>query len=254
MNKFLLTVSYDGTNYCGYQLQNDKPTVALMLNNATKEAFGFECNVTGCSRTDSGVHALGFKVTVQPKCENDKITVPVSKIPIAMNLKLPDDIVVLDAKEVSDDFHARYSVTSKEYVYKIHDSAIQNPFYRNLVLEYGKKITDKSIARMNEACTYFIGTHEFDSFMASGSKIEDTTRTVYSAKVTRNGDIVEFSVCADGFLYNMVRIMVGTLLKVESGKLQPNDIKKIISSKNRTLAGTTAKPCGLYLKNVQYDS
>ena len=131
MSKFLLTVSYDGTNYCGYQLQNDKPTVAFMLNNATKEAFGFECKVTGCSRTDSGVHALGFKVTVEPKCENDKITVPVSKIPIAMNLKLPDDIVVLDAKEVSDDFHARYSVVSKEYIYKIHDSDVPNPFYRN---------------------------------------------------------------------------------------------------------------------------
>lgn len=254
MNKFLLTISYDGSNYHGYQLQNDKPTIALMLNQATKEAFGFECNVTGCSRTDSGVHALGFKVTVQPKFPNDKITVPVSKIPIALNLKLPNDIAVLDAIEVFGDFHARYSVVSKEYIYKIHDSTVPNPFYRNYVLEYGRRITDESIERMNEACSYFVGTHEFDSFMSAGSKIEDTTRTVYAASVKRKGDIVEFSVKADGFLYNMVRIMVGTLLNVEAGKLLPIDVKNIILAKKRELAGATVKPYGLYLKNVQYDS
>ena len=113
---------------------------------------------------------------------------------------------------------------------------------------------DEKIEKMNEACSHFIGTHQFDSFMASGSKIEDTTRTVYSASVKRNGDMVEFSVSADGFLYNMVRIMVGTLLKVESGKILPNDIPKIILAKNRALSGSTVKPHGLYLKNVQYDS
>ncbi|MBR2024624.1 MAG: tRNA pseudouridine(38-40) synthase TruA [Clostridia bacterium] len=254
MSKFLLTIAYDGTNYQGYQLQNDKPTIALMLNKATKEAFGFECKVTGCSRTDSGVHALGFKATVEPKNKEDRITVPVTKIPIAMNVKLPDDIVVLDAKEVSEDFHPRYSVIRKEYVYKIHDSLTPNPFYRNYALEYGKPISDDGINKMNEACSHFLGTHQFDSFMASGSKIEDTTRTVYSARVKRNGDVVEFSVSADGFLYNMVRIMVGTLLKVESGKILPSDISNIILAKNREFSGSTAKPCGLYLKNVQYDS
>ena len=254
MSKILITVAYDGTSYHGYQIQNDKPTIALMLNKASREAFGFDCNITGCSRTDSGVHALGFMATIEPRNENDKITVPVSKIPVAMNVKLPDDIVIIDAKEMGDDFHPRYSVVSKEYIYKIHDSKIANPFYRNYALEYGKEISDLGIEKMNEACKYFIGTHQFDSFMASGSKIEDTTRTVYSASVKRNGDIVEFSVCADGFLYNMVRIMVGTLLRVEAEKLLPSDIEKIISAKNRALSGSTAKACGLYLKKVQYDS
>jgi tRNA pseudouridine38-40 synthase len=254
MRKILITIAYDGTNYHGYQLQNDKPTIALMLNKASCEAFGFECNVTGCSRTDSGVHALGFMATVEPKNENNRITVPIQKIPIAMNTKLPDDIVVLDAKEVPCDFHPRYNVKGKEYIYKIHDSEVANPFYRNYALEYGKKITDDGIKKMNEACKFFMGTHQFDSFMASGSKIEDTSRTVYSAYVKRCGDMVEFSVSADGFLYNMVRIMVGTLLKVEAGKISPKEIANIILAKNRALAGSTAKPCGLYLKKVQYDS
>lgn len=254
MKKILVTLAYDGTNYYGYQLQNDKPTIALMLNKASCEAFGFECNVTGCSRTDSGVHALGFVATIEPKRDTNQITVPLAKIPIALNMKLPDDIVILDAKEVPKDFHPRYSVVGKEYVYKIHDSEIANPFYRNYALEYGKRITDDGIEKMNEACKCFLGTHQFDSFMSSGSKIEDTTRTIYSACVKRCGDIVEFSVSADGFLYNMVRIMVGTLLKVEAGKILPCDILKIISAKNRALAGSTAKAHGLYLKKVQYDS
>lgn len=254
MSKFLLKISYDGTNYNGYQLQNDLPTVALMLNQASREAFGIECNVTGCSRTDSGVHALGFFVTVEPKSKDDEITVPVSKIPLVMNLKLPDDIAVLDAKEVNDDFHPRYDAISKEYVYRIHDSLIPNPFYKNHVLEYGRRITDEGIAKMNEACKHFVGSHEFDSFMAAGSQIKDTKRNVFYASMERKGDIVEFTVCADGFLYNMVRIMVGTLLQVNSGRISPNEIEHIIEAKDRSLAGFTAKAHGLYLKNVQYDS
>lgn len=254
MSKFLLTIAYDGTNYNGYQLQNDKPTVALMLNRATKEAFGFECDIKGCSRTDSGVHAYGFCATVAPKDISNEITVPVDKLPIALNVRLPDDISVLNAKKVDDSFHPRYDVKSKEYVYKIHDSSIPNPFSRNYALEYGRKITDEGIERMNEACKSLLGTHEFDAFMSTGSKIEDTKRTIYSAKVERNGEFVEFSVSADGFLYNMVRIIVGTLIKVESNKIKPEEISTIILSKNRNLAGSTVKACGLYLKNVQYDS
>jgi tRNA pseudouridine38-40 synthase len=223
-----------------------------MLNKAAKEAFGFECNITGCSRTDSGVHALGFCATAEPKNENDEITVPEDKIPVALNMKLPNDIVVLGAKEVEKDFHPRYSVKSKEYIYKIHDSQIPNPFYNNRVLEYGKSISDEGVSRMNEACKHFIGKHNFDAFMSTGSKIENTERTVYSAEVKREGDLVVFSVSADGFLYNMVRIMVGTLLKVEAGKIEPSEIADIILSKNRDRAGATAKACGLYLKKVYY--
>ena len=125
--KILITVSFDGTNYNGYQLQGEKPTVALMLNRAAEKTFGFPCNVTGCSRTDSGVHALGFAATIEPRSKKDAISVPIDKIALAMNANLPDDISVLSACPVDDTFHPRYGVVKKEYVYKIHDSEIRNP-------------------------------------------------------------------------------------------------------------------------------
>lgn len=251
--KILLIVAYDGTNYCGYQLQGEKPTIALMLNRAAKDTFGVRCNITGCSRTDSGVHALGFAATLSCADKNDKITIPTEKIPTAMNKNLPSDIAVIEAKEVCDDFHPRYCVVKKEYVYKIHDSEVRNPFYRNRVLEYGGRIDDETVMRMNTAAKAFIGTHRFDAFMSSGSKITDTERTVFDSCIKRNGDIIEFSVCADGFLYNMVRIMVGTLLDVAKGKINPDEIPGIIESRDRGRAGATVKPDGLYLKKVSYD-
>ncbi|MBQ7226044.1 MAG: tRNA pseudouridine(38-40) synthase TruA [Clostridia bacterium] len=254
MRKVLLTVSYNGRAYHGYQLQDELPTVSLMLNRAAREAFGFECNVTGCSRTDAGVHALGFCATVEPKSSGDEITVPIDKVPIAMNIKLPPDIAVLSAKEVEESFHPRYDVVKKEYVYKIHASRIKNPFYEGLALEYGREISDEGVLKMDKAAKHFIGTHRFDAFMAQGSQIEDTERTVFDAKVIRNGDLVEFTVSADGFLYNMVRIMVGTLLRVECGKLKPEEIPSIIESRNRENAGFTAKPDGLYLNKIFYYS
>ena len=254
MKKVLLTVAYNGKAYHGYQLQEDLPTVSLMLNKAICSAFSLECNVTGCSRTDAGVHALGFCVTAEPKDPAKEITVPVDKIPIAINIKLPPDIAVLSAKEVPVEFHPRYDAVKKEYVYKIHDSRVKNPFYCDLALEYGREISDEGIQKMNEAAQHFLGTHKFDAFMSAGSQIEDTERTVYEAKVERNGDLVEFTVSANGFLYNMVRIMVGTLLKVEMGKILPSDIPGIIKSGNRELAGFTAKPDGLYLKKIFYYS
>ena len=253
MKKVLLTVAYNGSAYHGYQLQEELPTVSLMLNQAINSAFSVECNVTGCSRTDAGVHALGFCVTAEVKDMDDEITVPVDKIPIAVNIKLPPDIAVLSAKQVNVSFHPRYDAVKKEYVYRIHDSHIKNPFYEGLVLEYGREISDSGIERMNEAAQHFLGTHMFDAFMAQGSQIENTERTVYSAQVARNGDVVEFTVSANGFLYNMVRIMVGTLLQVEGGKLSPDDVPEIISSRKRERAGFTAKPEGLYLKRIYYN-
>lgn len=253
MKKVLLTIAYNGKAYHGYQLQEELPTVALMLNRAVNSAFGFECNVTGCSRTDAGVHAMGFCASVEPKNSANEITVPIDKVPIAINIKLPPDIAVLSAKEVDDSFHPRYDAKSKQYVYKIHASRIKNPFYEGLALEYGREISDMGIEKMNQAAKHFLGTHHFDAFMAQGSQIEDTERTVFEAKVERNGDLVEFTVSADGFLYNMVRIMVGTLLRVEQGKIEPCDISSIIKSKNRERAGFTAKPDGLYLKTICYD-
>ncbi|MBQ3040413.1 MAG: tRNA pseudouridine(38-40) synthase TruA [Clostridia bacterium] len=250
--KILITLSYVGTGYMGYQLQGDKPTVALMLNRAVRKAFGFDCNVTGCSRTDSGVHALGYCATIEPKNKQNQITVPLDKIPIALNTMLPSDICVISAKEVSDDFHARYNVVKKEYVYKIRTSPIRDPFLSGRVLEYGREISDESLAKMQIGASQFIGTHKFDAFMSAGSKVDDTTRTVYKSFLKRKGDIVEFHVVADGFLYNMVRIMVGTLLDIERGKINESTISWIISLKDRKNAGQTARPDGLYLKKVYY--
>ena len=253
MKKVLLTVAYNGRAYFGYQLQPDKPTVALEMNRAARAAFGFECKVTGCSRTDSGVHALGFALTVEPKSADDEITVPLDKIPIAMNIKLPNDIAVLSAEEVPSDFHPRYSAHKKSYVYKIHASKIRNPFYEGFAFEYGREITDSELEKMNIAANQFIGTHNFDAFMAVGSKVEDTRRTVYESYLTRNGEFVEFHVCADGFLYNMVRIMVGTLISVREGRIDPLSISAIIESKKRENAGFTAKAEGLYLEKIFYN-
>lgn len=250
--KILLTISYVGTNYSGYQLQGDKPTIALMLNRAVRRAFGIECNVTGCSRTDKGVHALGFCATVEPKDKDDKITVPIDKIPIAINSCLPDDIAVISARQVNDDFHARYSVVKKEYVYKIRTATTRDPFLAGRVLEYGKEISDASLEKMQIGASQFVGTHKFDAFMSTGSKIEDTTRTVYKSYLTRKGNIVEFHIVADGFLYNMVRIMVGTLLAIEKGKINESTVGWIINLRDRKNAGATAKPDGLYLKKIYY--
>ncbi len=250
--KILLTISYVGTNYAGYQLQADKPTIALMLNRATKKAFGVDCNVTGCSRTDKGVHALGFCATIEPKNKDENLTIPLDKIPVAMNSSLPDDISVISAKIVSDDFHPRYNVVKKKYIYKIRTNPIKDPFLAGRVLEYGKNISDEAFERMQIGAKLFEGTHKFDAFMSTGSKIEDTTRTVFKSYLTRKGDIVEFHVVADGFLYNMVRIMVGTLLAIERGKINETTVPWIISLKDRKNAGPTAKPDGLYLKKVYY--
>ncbi len=250
--KILLTISYNGAAYCGYQLQGDKPTVALMLNRAVNKAFGFECNVTGCSRTDSGVHALGYCLTVDPVSESDEITVPVSKIPTALNTVLPKDISVLSAREVDASFHPRYDVKMKEYVYKIRVNEIRDPFLDGRVYEYGRGIDTLNIENMKRAAGHFIGTHDFSAFMAQGSKITDTVREIYDSKLTVNGDIIEYRVRGNGFLYNMVRIIVGTLLEVGKGKIRAEDIPAIIESRDRKSAGQTARPEGLYLNRVFY--
>ena len=252
MKKVLLTVAYNGRAYHGYQLQEELPTVSLMLNRAVCAAFSVECNVTGCSRTDAGVHALGFCACVEPKNQEDEITVPIDKIPIAVNIKLPPDISVLEAREVSLDFHPRYDAVKKEYVYKIHASRVKNPFYEGLALEYGREISDTSLAKMRSAAQHFVGTHHFDAFMAQGSQIENTERTVFEAKVERNGDLVEFTVSANGFLYNMVRTIAGELLAIANGKKTQESLQKAYETGDRSLLGKTMPAKGLTLVDVDY--
>ncbi|MBR3878663.1 MAG: tRNA pseudouridine(38-40) synthase TruA [Clostridia bacterium] len=251
--KLFLKLKYVGTDFCGYQVQKDKRTVQGELTRAARELFSYECDVTGCSRTDSGVHANTFCVTVAKKGENDIITdIDVIKIPRAMSAHLPDDISVFEASLVDSDFHPRYDVKYKEYVYRIYNGNVRDPFEMNRSLYLPQTLSEDAIARMKEAAGHFVGQHDFSAFMAQGSQVESTVRNVVYADVAREGDIITFKVSADGFLYNMVRIMVGTLISVGLGKIQPSDIPEIILSGNRERAGMTAAAHGLYLNKVIY--
>ncbi|MGM9642377.1 MAG: tRNA pseudouridine(38-40) synthase TruA [Eubacteriales bacterium] len=251
--KLLLRIKYDGTAYAGYQVQKNAATVQQRLNEAVADLFGFECDVTGCSRTDAGVHALCFYATVEKRGSPSLETaVPVEKIPLALNVRLPDDIAVCEARFVSEDFHARYSVLSKTYEYKISDSPFRDPFALNRAYHYPTVISDVQISLMQEAANNICGKHDFKSFMASGSSVSDTVRTVYSCTVERTGDYVVIRICADGFLYNMVRIICGTLIEVAKGNSAPSDICEIIGARDRKIAGPTLPPEGLYLAEVNY--
>ncbi len=249
--KILLYISFLGTNYCGYQIQKDRPTVQGALCEAAQKVFGVKCDITGCSRTDSGVHALGFRCTVKPSDPNALI--PAAKLPYAYSSLLPCDVSVLAACEVADDFHPRYTDLVKEYEYRVHNSPIPDPFTVGRAFRFPAPITDEGIENMRRAAELICGTHDFTSFMASGSKITDAVRTVHFCRVERRGDIIYVNVAADGFLYNMVRIIVGTLLEVGRGELAPENVEGIIASRDRRMAGSTAPACGLYLKNVVYN-
>lgn len=251
--KILLHISFLGTNYSGYQVQKNALTVQQVLCEAAERVFGVKCDITGCSRTDSGVHANHFCATVS-ECGKDGIstTIPISKIPTVFGSVLPNDVSVFFAEEVQDSFHARYDVLYKEYVYKIYDRPYQNPFFADRSWHYPRGLDDETVSKMNIAAGYFVGTHDFASYMSSGSDIKDTVRTVKAASVCREGDFVIFKVSADGFLYNMVRIFVGTLMLVAEGKILPEEIKDVTAACDRKLAGMTAPAHALYLNKVVY--
>lgn len=251
--KVLLRISFLGTNYCGYQVQPNGVTVQQKLNEATRRLFGYDCDIVGCSRTDSGVHANEFCVAITRKKEKYLDTsIPVNKIPQALSYYLPEDISILSAQEVDEDFHPRYDVKYKEYVYKIWNRPQRNPFLAGRSLHCPKVIDQNGIKNMSKAARFFIGTHDFTSYMAVDSKITDAVRTVYDAEITEQDGVITFRVRADGFLYNMVRIFVGTLLDVGYGRIAPEDIEKITEARDRRVAGSTARPEGLYLNKVVY--
>lgn len=251
--KLFLKIAFLGTAYCGYQVQNNAPTVQQTLNEAAEKLFGYECDIVGCSRTDSGVHANEFCLTVSQKGENRlEHSIPMHKIPTVFNSLLPDDISVLEASMVDDVFHPRYDVKYKEYIYKIWNGSVKDPFMGDRAYRSPFHINADALEKMRLAARSFIGKYDFSSFMAKGSKITDAVRTVYYADVRSEGDLILFRVAADGFLYNMVRIMVGTLVDVARGNIEAKDIHNIINEKNRALAGATAPPHGLYLNKVSY--
>lgn len=244
MRNFFLTISYDGSAYHGWQIQKNALTVQEVFQNAVSRVFCEKPEIKGCSRTDSGVHANMYCVSF--KAEKN---ISPENVIRALNTYLPKDIAVIDCKDASLDFHARYNVKSKEYIYKLYNGKIRNPFLDKYAFQYRYPI---DADYLNEESKAFIGTFDFSGFCSSYSGVTDTERTVYDFSVWRDGDMVYFKVEADGFLYNMVRIMVGTLLFVSEGKIKKGELKNVIISKDRKKAGKTAPPQGLYLNRVNY--
>lgn len=246
--KLLLTISYLGTRYHGFQVQPNGITVQSTLQDAVERVFGYRCPVTGCSRTDSGVHANMFCCTVETCGAPNRV--PTEKVAAALNSVLPDDIAVRDVCEKPDGFHPRYDVVSKEYVYLINNSPVKDPFSADRAYHYPVPL---DTVRMNEAAAHLVGEHDFAAFCASGSSVKDTVRNIFSCSVNRDENTVVIRICGNGFLYNMVRIVTGTLIYVSEGKLSPEDIDGIILSRDRHRAGFTAPAHGLYLNRVSYN-
>lgn len=246
--KYFAKIRYLGTAFHGFQVQPGLRTVQGELNAALNQAFGLPCRVTGCSRTDAGVHANEFCLTV----ECDGGTIPADKLPIAVARFLPSDLSLFYAEECSQNFHPRYDVKEKEYLYRIINRPIYDPFDFGRAWFLSRPITDEGLLLMKQAAKHFIGKMDFSTFMSEGSDVEDTVRNVTALSVERIGDLIEVRICADGFLYNMVRIIVGTLTEVAFGRISPDDIPEIISSRDRSRAGMTAPADGLFLNKVVY--
>ena len=246
--KYFAKIKYLGTNFHGFQVQPEKRTVQGELCSALALATGYPCKVTGCSRTDAGVHANEFCITV----ECDGATVPADKLPVAVARFMPTDLSLYYAEESSSEFHPRYDVISKEYLYKIKNERVYDPFLFGRAWFLPKPIDDKHIAKMQEAAEYLVGKHDFSAFMSPGSDVTDTVRNVFYLTVEKSDTDINIRICADGFLYNMVRIIVGTLIEVAYDRMKPEEILDVLKTGDRRNAGMTAPPDGLYLNKVTY--
>lgn len=244
MRNILLRIMYDGSDFHGWQVQPNGITVQEELQNAVEQILGVRENITGCSRTDSGVHANDFCCTL--RTENN---IECSRLADGLNAVLPDTVSVKSCEDVNIDFHPRYDCKKKQYLYRVWNSRCKNPFLRNYTFRYSRSIDADFL---NEQAQSFVGTHDFSGFCSSGSSVENTVRTIYSFSVIRNGDEVDFIVEGDGFLYNMVRIMVGTLIEISEKRIEKDTLTDIIKSKDRMRAGRTMPACGLYLNRVYY--
>ncbi len=245
MTRLFLTLRYRGGAYHGWQVQPNGVTVQETLQNAIEAVTGVRSGVIGCSRTDAGVHAEKFCCTFDTESP-----LRGERLALALNAHLPFDVAVSDVREVALDFHPRYDARGKRYIYRIWNGRQRNPFYEENAIHIAVPLDDR---RMDEAAKDFLGTHDFAPFCAAGSSVEDTTRTVTRCDVSREGDLVVVTVEANGFLYNMVRIMVGTLLDIASGRLAADEIPVIFEQNKRDAAGTTAPAKGLTLQDVFYD-
>lgn len=245
MQNFLLTLLFDGSAYHGWQVQENAVTVQETLQDALERILGARYPVTGCSRTDAGVHALEFCCNVRAET-----SLAPERLLGALNAVLPRDIAVRDCRTVPLNFHARYDCRGKTYRYKLWNGKTRNPFWERRAYFYPYALDVDFLHAQAQA---FLGRHDFSAFCAAKSDVRDKVRTVRSVRMERQGDLVEYTVSGDGFLYNMVRIMVGTLLDIQAGKLPADSIPAILAGRDRTRAGVTAPPEGLYLAQVAYD-
>lgn len=245
---YLLKLAYDGTNYCGFQVQPNGRSVAQTFQDALEAVLGARPDIKGCSRTDAGVHARGFMLNFHADTR-----IPVEKLPLALNQHLPPDIRALSARVVPEDFHARYAAHTKTYRYRIHNSPIDSPFEERYYAKVPRHLDE---GKMQQAARLFVGKHDFLALCASGSSAAahgDTVRTITACEVTRQGDEVDIVVTADGYLYNMVRILAGTLCEVGAGRMAPDAIPGILVRRDRHQAGPTLPAKGLFLEKVDYD-
>lgn len=245
MKRVRIVVAYDGTNYCGWQIQPNGITIEEVLNERLRKLTGEDIRIIGASRTDSGVHALGNVAVFDTES-----SIPPERMAYALNQRLPEDIVIVRSDEVASDWHPRYQdQVMKTYEYHICNSTVPNPI-RRLYSTYVSFPMD--IGRMKEGAQYLVGEHDFASFCNIKTNVEDTVRTITSLEVFKSGEEITIRVTGNGFLYNMVRIIAGTLIRVGRGFYTPERVKQILEERERTAAGVTAPPNGLVLVSIEY--
>ena len=245
MRNIALILKYLGTAYHGWQVQKTQITVGETLEKAAAMVVGHPVHMTGCGRTDAGVHARVYVANFRTDAR-----IPADRIPYALNTHLPEDIVVTGAMDVHEDFNAIGSCVRKEYTYLIYNSRIRDPFYVNRAWFYPKHL-DEGV--MRRAAQQFVGTHDFAAVRSVGTEVKSTVRTVYYYDVQRDGDLISLKVCANGFLYNMARAMAGTVVYAAEGKFAPEQVGQILLDGDRTAAGPTVPPGGLYMTKLWYD-
>ena len=245
MKRVMLRVAYDGTDYCGWQLQPGKPTIESVLNEALSALLGEKITVTGASRTDSGVHSLGNVAVFDTDTR-----IPAEKISYALNQRLPDDIVIQESGEVAPDFHPRHCDSRKTYEYRILNREFPLPTERRDSYFCYRKL---DVENMRKAAEYIVGTHDFASFCAAHAQTETTVRTVFGCTVEKTGDMICIRVTGAGFLYNMVRIIAGTLIEIGYGAKEPEDMQTILAACSRSAAGPTAPAHGLTMMGIEFE-
>lgn len=245
MRNIALRLKYDGSRYHGWQVQKNDVTVCQTMEEALEKVCGHPVKLVGCGRTDAGVHALRYCANFKSDCR-----IPLDRLPLAVNSRLPGDIAVVAAAEAPEDFNAIGSCIKKEYIYKIHNSNIRDPFWEKRVCFYPQHL---DMELMQAAAKAFEGTHDFRAVRSEGTQTRTTVRTVYWCRAEKEGDIITVSICANGFLYNMCRAMVGTMVYASYGKLLPEEIPLLLEKGDRRLTGPTMPPQGLYLNRVWYE-